>query len=733
MGAERRCPMPFSVPLSSGLRPLRGMPIVKRITRFFVVAISIVMTFSLINGQTTQTTLKPPVAKKIPKDVTAQGDKRTDDYFWFREKTNPEVLSYLDAENAYAEAFMKPTVEFQDTLYKEMLSRIKQSDLAVPYKLGEYYYYTRTEEGKQYPIYCRKLGSLDAKEEVTLDLNEMAKGMKFLSIGTYSVSDDGNLLAYSTDTTGYRQYTLRVKDLRTGQILPDKVERVTSAVWAADNRTLFAVTEDQVTKRSDKFWRHTLGSDKTDLVYDEKDELYDIGVYRTRDRKYAILQSESKTTTESRYLPSDDPAAEPKVVIPREKDHEYYVDYRDGLFYIRTNKGAKNFKLVTAPVDDPQEKNWKEIIAPRKTVKIEDTDLFANHLVVTEREDGLLKLRVTDFRTGKTDYIKFSEPVYTVTGSNNPEYNSETFRFNYQSLVTPSSVFDYDMNTGKQTLKKQTDVLGGYDPSRYTSERIYATASDGTKIPMSVVYKKGIKLDGKNPTLLYGYGSYGVSMNPTFSSSRLSLLDRGVVYAIAHIRGGGELGEEWYDAGKMKTKRNTFTDFIAAAEHLIKSKYTSSDRLVIQGGSAGGLLMGAVTNMRPDLFKAVVAQVPFVDVINTMLDASLPLTTSEYLEWGNPNVKAEYDYIRTYSPYDNIAARKYPAMLIKVSLNDSQVPYWEGAKFAAKLRTMKTDSNPLLLKTNMGAGHGGSSGRYDALHESSFDYAFMLTQMGITK
>jgi oligopeptidase B len=733
MGAERRCPMPFSVPLSSGLRPPRGMPIMKSMTRFFLLVLSIVMTFSLINGQTTTATLKPPVAKKIPKDVTAQGDKRIDDYFWFREKTNPEVLSYLEAENAYADAFMKPTVEFQDALYKEMLGRIKQTDLAVPYKLGDYYYYTRTEEGKQYPIYCRKKGSMGAREEITLDLNEMAKGLKFLAVGAYSVSDDGNLLAYSTDTTGYRQYTLRVKDLRTGEILPDTIERVTSAVWAADNKTLFAVTEDQVTKRSDKFWRHSLGSEKTDLVYDEKDELYDIGVYRTRDRKYAILQSESKTTTESRYLPSDNPSAEPKVVIPRVKDHEYYVDYRDGLFYIRTNKGAKNFRLVTAPVDDPQEKNWKEIIAPRKAVKIEDTDLFANHLVVTEREDGLLKLRVTDFRTGKTDYVKFSEPVYTVTGAQNPEFSSETFRFNYQSLVTPSSVFDYDMNTGKQTLLKQTEVLGGYDPSRYTSERIYATASDGTKIPMSVVYKKGIKLDGKNPTLLYGYGSYGISMNPTFSSGRLSLLDRGVIFVIAHIRGGGELGEEWYDAGKMQTKRNTFMDFIAAAEHLAKSKYTSSDRLVIQGGSAGGLLMGAVTNMRPDLFKAVVAQVPFVDVINTMLDASLPLTTSEYLEWGNPNVKAEYDYIRTYSPYDNIAARKYPAMLIKVSLNDSQVPYWEGAKFAAKLRAMKTDSNPLLLKTNMGAGHGGSSGRYDALHETSFDYAFMLTQMGITK
>jgi oligopeptidase B len=566
----------------------------------------------------------------------------------------------------------------------------------------------------------------------------MAKGLKFLAVGAFSVSNDGNILAYSTDNTGYRQYTLHFKDLRTGRVLPDEISRVTSIAWASDNRTIFAVTEDEVTKRSDKLWRHTIIADSdnalhNELVYAEKDELYDISISRTRDRKFAILQSESKTTTEARYIPCDNPTAEPTVVIPRENDHEYYVDHRDGLFYIRTNKGAKNFRLVTAPVSDPQIKNWKEIIAPRKEVKIEDFDLFANHMVVTERADGLLKLKVTDFRNAKTEDVSFPEPVYTVSGAANPEYNSSTFRFNYQSLVTPSSVFDYDMNTDKRTLLKQTEVLGGYDPSRYSSERIYATAPDGTKIPMSIVYKKGIKLDGKNPTLLYGYGSYGYSIDPTFSSSRLSLLDRGVVFAIAHIRGGGELGEEWYDAGKMMSKRNTFTDFIASAEHLIKSNYTSSDRLVIQGGSAGGLLMGAVTNMRPDLFKAVVAQVPFVDVVNTMLDASLPLTTSEYLEWGNPNKKAEYDYIRTYSPYDNVATKKYPTMLIKVSLNDSQVPYWEGAKFAAKIRAMKTDNNPLLLKVNMGAGHGGSSGRYDALHEVAFDYAFMLSQMGISK
>jgi oligopeptidase B len=706
----------------------------KRPLLTLLILISIMtLTFpDMAEGQTPGT-LKPPVAKKLPKDVTVQGDKRIDDYFWLRDKTNPDVTRYLESENAYTDEYMKPTVPFQDSLYKEMLGRIKQQDMGVPYRLGDYFYYTRTEEGKQYPIYCRKKGSMDAQEQVTLDLNEMAKGLKYFAVGNYTVSDNGNILAYSTDSTGYRQYTLHFKDLTSGEVLPDQIERVTSAVWAADNKTVFAVTEDQVTKRSDKFWRHTLGNSTNDLVFEEKDELYDIGVSRTRDRKYAFLQSESKTTTEVRYIPSDAPAAEPKVIVPRENDHEYYVDHRDGLFYIRTNKNAKNFRLVTAPVSDPQVRNWKEVIAGRKGVKLDDIDLFAKHMVVTEREDGLRKLKIMSFETGKTENVSFPEPVYTVSGSANPEYNTGTFRFNYQSMVTPSSVFDYDMNTGKRMLMKQTEVLGGFDSSRYTSERIYATASDGARIPMSIVYKKGLKLDGRNPALLYGYGSYGISMDPTFSSARISLLDRGVVYAIAHIRGGGEMGEEWYDAGKMMTKRTTFTDFISAAEHLIKAKYTAGDRLVIQGGSAGGLLMGAVTNMRPDLFKAVVAQVPFVDVVNTMLDASLPLTTSEYLEWGNPNKKPEYDYIRTYSPYDNIAAKKYPAMLIKVSVNDSQVPYWEGAKFAAKLRATKTDNNPLLLKTNMGAGHGGASGRYDALHESAFDYAFILTQMGITK
>jgi oligopeptidase B len=687
---------------------------------------------SIAVAQNNLVTPQPPMAKKIPKETNIHGVTLVDPYFWLREKTNPEVKAYLEAENAYTESVMRPTETLQAAIYKEMIGHIKETDANVPYHMGDYFYYSRTEQGKQYPIYVRKRGKLEAKEEVTLDMNEMAKGLKFLGLSAYSVSDDGNYLAYSTDTTGYRQYTLQIKDLRTGQLLPEKIERVGSVMWATDNKTVFYSTEDAVTKRSDKFFRHSIGSDKSDLVYEDKDELFDVYGGRTRDKAMIFIISGSKTSTEYRYIPADKPMEAPKVILPREADHEYSVDHRGDLFYIRTNKAAKNFRLVTAPVSDPQTKNWKEIIAHRPEVKLDDLDLFANHLVVTELENGLQLLRVVDLKNNKSHRITFPEPVYTASLSNNPEFNTRTLRFAYQSLVTPNSVFDYNMDDKTRVLMKQTDVPGGFDKANYKSERIFATASDGTQIPISIVYRKGLKLDGKNPTLLYGYGSYGISINPTFSSNRLSLLDRGVVYAIAHIRGGGELGEPWRDAGRMMSKRNTFTDFISSAEHLIKQKYTSSDRLVIQGGSAGGMLVGAVVNMRPDLFKAAIAAVPFVDILNTMLDATLPLTTSEYIEWGNPNEKAAFEYMKTYSPYDNIKAQNYPAMLVKVSLNDSQVPYWEGAKFAAKLRATKTDNNVLLLKTNMGAGHGGSSGRYDALKEIAFDYAFMLNQFGIT-
>ena len=678
-------------------------------------------------------TLQPPMTEKKTKTTKIHDDTMIDDYFWLREKTNPQVIAHLDAENSYAEAMMKPTTALQDKLYKEMVGHIKETDVSVPYRWGNYFYYTRTEQGKQYPINCRKKGSLDAKEEVVLDQNELSKGLKFFSVGAFVPSDDGSLLAYSTDTTGYRQYKLQIEDLRTGQLLTETFERVGDVAWATDNKTIFFTTEDAVTKRSDKFFRHALGSDKTDLIFEEKDELFDIGAARSRDKAVILLGSESKTSTEWRFLPADAPTAELRTISPREADHEYNVDHRGNLFYIRTNKGAKNFRVVTAPVSNPGQANWKELIAHRPEVKVEDIDLFANHLVLSEWEKGLQRIEILDLQTNKRHRVDFPEPVYSASLAQNREFATPVVRYNYQSLVTPSSVFDYDMNTRKATLLKETEVPGGFNKSNYKSERLFATATDGTKIPLSVVYRKESRLDGSAPLLLYGYGSYGVSIAPNFSSNRLSLLDRGVVYVIAHIRGGGELGEEWRQEGRMMKKMNTFTDFIASADYLVKNKYTSSNRLVIQGGSAGGLLMGAVTNMRPDLFKAVVAQVPFVDVLNTMLDASLPLTTSEYIEWGNPNEKAAYEYMKQYSPYDNVGHRNYPSMLVKVSLNDSQVPYWEGAKFVARLRAMKTDNNPLLLKTNMGAGHGGSSGRYDYLHEVAFDYAYMLWQMGLAE
>ena len=676
---------------------------------------------------------QPPMAEKKPKTTSIHGVTLVDDYFWLREKTNPAVLAHLQAENAYAEEAMKPTAALQEKLYNEMVSHIKETDVNVPYRWGNYFYYTRTEKGKQYPIFCRKKGSTDAPEEIVIDQNELAKGQKFMSIGLFAPSDDGNLLAYSTDNTGYRQFTLQIKDLRTGQLFAERIERVDNLSWANDNKTLFYVTEDPVTKRSDKFFRHVLGSDKSDLVYEEKDELFDIGTGRSRDKAVIFLEAVSKTSAEVRYLLASEPNSELKVILPRQAEHEYDVSYRNNLFYIRTNKGAKNFRIVTAPVNDPSEKNWKEFVPHRPAVKVEGIDLFADHAVLSEWENGLQQLEIIDFKTNKRRSIEFPEPVYSVFLSANREFNTNVVRYSYNSLVTPNSTFDYDMNTGKSVLLKQTEVPGGFDRMNYKAERVFATASDGTKIPMSMVYRKGVKLDGSAPLLLYGYGSYGASIPPTFSSTRLSLLDRGVIFVIAHIRGGGELGEEWRQAGRMMNKMNTFTDFIASAEALIKMKYTSKDRLVIQGGSAGGLLMGAVTNMRPDLFKAVVSQVPFVDVLNTMLDASLPLTTSEYIEWGNPNDKPAFEYMKQYSPYDNIAKKDYPAMLVKVSLNDSQVPYWEGTKLVAKLRTMKTDSNPLLLKVNFGAGHGGSSGRYDALREIAFDYSFMLWQMGVSE
>jgi oligopeptidase B len=676
----------------------------------------------------------PPIAKKIRREFKIHGDTLVDDYFWFREKSNPEVISYLESENAYTDAVMKPTEPFQQALYQEMLGRIKQTDLSVPTREGEYYYYSRTEEGKQYSILCRKKGSLDAPEQITLDLNELAKGLKFLGLGAAAVSNDGNLLAYSTDTTGYRQYTLQVKDLRTGQLFADRVEKTTSVTWANDSKTIFYGTEDHA-KRPYRVFRHVLGQDpsKDELVYEEKDELYRLSANRSRSKGYIFLTSSSSTTSEVRYISADKPGDSPKILLPRQDGHEYYVDHHGDLFFIRTNDQGKNFRLVTAQVSDPQKKNWKEVLPHRKDSMLEGINCFADFYVAIQREDGLPRMRVTEIASGQYHYIEFPEPVYSAFSSGNPEFNTNKFRFSYQSFVTPGSLYEYDFKTRKRELLKEQEVLGGYDRKQYQSERIYAAAADGTKVPVSLVYKRELKRDGTRPLWLTGYGSYGSPSSVGFSSGRLSMLDRGVVYALAHIRGGGEMGKDWHDRGKMLAKKNTFTDFVACAEHLVKEKYTSKDRLVITGGSAGGLLMGAVVNMRPDLFKAVIAYVPFVDVLNTMLDPSLPLTIQEYLEWGNPNDKPYYDYIKTYSPYDNIGAKAYPAMLVRVSLNDSQVPYWEGTKFAAKLRATKTDRNVLLLKANMGAGHGGASGRYDALKDVAFDYAFLLSQLGINK
>lgn len=671
----------------------------------------------------------PPVAAKQPKVTVVHGERCLDDYFWLREKSDPEVAAYLEAENAYAEALLKPLEGFRETLYREMLSHIKETDLSVPYRKGEYFYYSRTEEGKQYPIRCRKRGSLDAAEETILDLNELAKGHPFLGLGLFEVSEDGNFLAYSTDFTGFREYTLNVKDLRTGEILPERVEKVSAAAWANDSRTLIYVTDDPA-KRPYRLYRHRLGSSDHILIYEETDERFRLDVGRSRSKGFLFLTIASHTTSEVRYLPAGRPEDEWKLVAPREQDHEYYVDHHDQLFYIRSNKDARNFRLLAASIGDPRAESWREIVPHRPDVMLEGLELFRDHRVLLERQDGLPRFHVTDLRTGESHDVAFPEPAYTAFPENNPEFDTTAFRYGYQSLVTPNSVFDYDLERRESKLLKQTEVPG-YDAKLYRSERLYARAEDGARIPISLVYRGELECDGRRPMLLTGYGAYGFPYPVSFSSNRLALLDRGVVFAMAHVRGGGEMGKAWHDQGRMKNKFNTFTDFIAAAELLMNEKVTSRDRVAIEGGSAGGLLIGGVLNLRPDLFKAAVLKVPFVDVINTMLDASLPLTVPEYEEWGNPNQKEHYDYLKTYCPYTNLEAKDYPSILVRTSLNDSQVMYWEPAKYVAKLRTLKTDTNPLLLVTNMAAGHGGASGRYDYLHELAHDYAFILWLLGL--
>ncbi len=685
-----------------------------------------------------QTDMKPPVAKKDPKVLKIHGYEIVDNYGWMRDRgatKDPEIIKYLEAENAYTEAHMGKHKGFADSLYKEMLGRIKQDDTSVPYKLGNYWYFVKTEEGKQYQVFLRSKTKDGKNPEMLLDQNEMAKGHKYFAIGAFEPSDDGNLLAFSTDTNGYRQYTLQIKDLRTGQMLPTKIERVTSIEWSNDGKYLFYGQEDDVSKRSDKIYRHEFATGKDTLVYEEKDVLFGTGVGRSRDKQMMFISSGAATMNEIRYLPSNNPTGEWKVISPRRDGHEYSATFDRGEFYITTNKDAENFKVVKAPANDPTEANWKDYIPHNPAIKIEGISFFKDHAVVSELENGLEYLKVMDTKTRRAPVrIATPESVYTMGLSGNPEYDTPSVRYNYSSMITPNSTYDYSFKTGKSTLLKQQEIPSGYDKTQYETTRVWATSRDGVKVPISVMMKKGTKLDGKSPMLLYAYGSYGISMTPNFSTNRLSLVDRGMIYAIAHIRGGSELGEKWRQDGRMFKKVNTFNDFVDSAKWLIDNKYTSPDRLVIQGGSAGGLLMGAVVNQAPQLFKAAIAQVPFVDIMNTMIDDTLPLTTGEWIEWGNPrDDKKAWDYMYSYSPYDNVKAQDYPNMLIEVSLYDSQVPYWEGAKWAARLREMKTDDNIVLLKTNMGAGHGGSSGRYDRLKEIAFDYAYALSQVGIEK
>ena len=683
-----------------------------------------------------QLALRAPVARRAEHISVWHEQKIDDPFYWLRDRSRPDTIKYLEAENAYTEAMTRDLQPFRDALYKEMLGHLKQTDVGAPVRRGSYCYYSRVQEGKQYPIRCRKKAignSVDEKsaEEILLDLNELAKGLKFFAVGEFVVSDDGSLLAYTTDTTGFRQYRLHVKDLRTGVILPDTAERVTSVAWCADNRTLFYVTEDPLTKRSNMVWRHTLG-DESEPVYQEKDRHYEVELEHSKDLKILFLRSISTDTWETRFLPSDKPDAGFKIVLPREQGHKYSVEHRDGQFYLRTNRAAKNFRLVTTPVSDPSPASWKELVPGRSDVLLQGVEVFQDYLVASEKSAAIEHFRVFDFETMKWHEVSFPESVYDASAAATPEYTARTFRFTYQSMVTPATVYDYDMATRQRELRKQEEVPG-YDPTQYTTERQWAAARDGVKVPLSIVYRKGLKKDGRAPLFLYGYGSYGLGTPAAFDSNRLALLDRGMAYVIAHVRGGDEMGEVWHDDGMLMKKKNTFYDFIDSADWLIANRWTSKDRLVIEGASAGGLLIAAVTNMRSDLFRAVHCGVPFVDVINTMMDAGVPLTATEYLEWGNPNEKPAFDYMRSYSPYDNLERKAYPALLVTTSLDDSQVMYWEPAKYVAKLRTLKTDSNPLLLKCNMGAGHSGASGRYDSLKETAFEYAWLMSQVGIRK
>lgn len=676
--------------------------------------------------------IEPPVAKRIPKYDTLFGDVRVDYYYWLRDRENPEVIEYLRAENKYTEKIMADTKRLRERLFKELKSHIKETDESVPVKYGDYYYYTRYEEGKQYPIYCRKKGSLEANEEVYLDVNQLAKGKEYFRVSSLTLSPNHQFLAYVADTTGREKFTLYIKDLETGEILPDRIPDVYYGLaWANDNKTIFYTTLDS-TLRPYRLYRHVVGTDPSEdiLVYQENNGKYYLSVRKSRSGRFIFLELNSEITSEIWYLDADNPSERFKVIKPREYGVEYKVAHQGDFFYITMNKDAVNFKVVKTPVEAPGEKNWEEFIPHDKDRMIYGIDAFKNHLVMSYRENGLRKLKVIEVDSKKEYDIPVDEEVYTITLGDNPEYDTDVIRYVYNSLVTPRTVYDFRISTGEKELKKRQEVPG-YDMSEYETKRIWVIARDGKKIPVSLVWKKGFKADGTHPCYLYGYGSYGSVIDPRFSSNRLPLLNRGFLYAIAHIRGGGALGRQWYLDGKLLKKKNTFFDFIDVAEYLIRQKYTSRDRLVISGGSAGGLLMGAVTNMRPDLFKVVIAKVPFVDVLNTMLDPSIPLTVIEYDEWGNPNEKDYYFYIKSYSPYDNVEPKEYPNMLVTAGLHDSRVQYWEPAKWVAKLRHNKKDNNLLLLKTNMSAGHFSYSGRYDYLKDIAFEYAFIFKVLGI--
>ncbi len=687
----------------------------------------------------------PPVARKEPHPTHIHGQVLQDDYFWLRSKTSDEVLAYLQAENDYTAALLKPTAELQETLYREMLSHIKETDTSVPFPDNGFVYYTHTVEGSQYAIHCRRRSAPDgsddagAPEEILLDVNQLAEGQPFMALGAFSVSPDNTLLAYTTDNTGFRQYTLHIKDLRTGELLPDSAERVGAITWAGDSATLFYTVEDEQTKRHDRLFRHAVKArpQEDTLVYHEPDERFNLGVGRTRDRRYILLEIGSHTTSEYRFVPADEPESSFRAVADRLQDQEYAVEHREGLFYIRVNDTGKNFRVVTAPVATPGRDHWTELLPEDKAIPLDDFAVFQHFAVASEIVDGLDRMRVFRYDgqhlAAGPAAVAFPEPAYTAGLHVNRVFNAASFRYSYQSLVTPASVYEYDVQSGTSTLLKQQEVPGGFDRTQYASERLWAVADDGVRVPVSLVYRRDrFQKDGTNPLYLYGYGSYGYPLPVTFGTSRLSLLDRGVVMAYAHIRGGGDLGDTWHDAGKMMVKRNTFTDFIAATEHLIAEGYGAPGKVIVEGGSAGGLLMGAIANMRPDLYRIVLSHVPFVDVLNTMLDASLPLTVGEYEEWGNPNEPEAFAYMLSYSPYDNLKAGPYPAALVKTSLNDSQVMYWEPAKFVAKLRTLKTNADqPLLLHVNMDAGHGGASGRYDHLRETAMDFAFILRELAL--